>query len=49
MNDILQMSVAELSQRLHTRELSSKEVTTAYLEQIRAKDPEIGALSLIHI
>lgn len=47
MNEIIQMSVSELSQRLHAGELSSTEVTSAYLAQIHAKESEIGAYLLV--
>lgn len=43
MNDILKLTVAELSEKLAARELSSVELTGAYLDEISEKDAEIGA------
>ncbi len=43
MKDILELSVASLSDALRSKELSSEEVTNAYLHRIRSYDAEIGA------
>ncbi|MBQ8552151.1 MAG: Asp-tRNA(Asn)/Glu-tRNA(Gln) amidotransferase subunit GatA [Clostridia bacterium] len=43
MKDILKLTVTELSLKLAKRELSSKEVTEAYLRQIADRDERIGA------
>ncbi len=47
MNELVNMSVSELSQALHSGRLSSVEITRAYLEQIRAQETEIGAYLLV--
>ena len=43
MNDILNLSVTELSKKIKSKELSSKEATEAYLAKIKESDGEIGA------
>ena len=43
MNDILKLTVTELSGKLASRELSGAEITGAYLDRIAEKEPEIGA------
>ncbi len=43
MSDIVKLTVAELTQKLAERELSSVEVTRAYLERIADVDETIGA------
>ena len=43
MNDILNLSVTELSEKIKSKELSSKEATEAYLAKIKESDGEIGA------
>jgi aspartyl-tRNA(Asn)/glutamyl-tRNA(Gln) amidotransferase subunit A len=43
MNDILKLTVTELSEKLASGELSSAEITGAYIDNISAREPEIGA------
>ena len=43
MNDILKLTVTELSGKLASRELSGAEITGAYLDRIAEKEPEIDA------
>ena len=49
MSPLLSLSVAEASDRLRERAISSVELTQAYLDQIAARDPKIGAfLTVCH-
>lgn len=43
MNEILNMSVTLLTEKIADKQLSSKEITEAYLENINKTDSEIGA------
>lgn len=43
MNDIIKLSVAELSQKIASKDISSKEAAEAYLENIKEKDGVTGA------
>ena len=43
MNEILNLSVTELSEKLNAKELSSKQVTRCYIESIEKQDETIGA------
>ena len=43
MNEILKLTVSELSEKLASRELSSVELTQAYLDRIDKTEETIGA------
>jgi aspartyl-tRNA(Asn)/glutamyl-tRNA(Gln) amidotransferase subunit A len=43
MKKITELTVSELCEKLQSREISSAEVTGAYLNQIKESDPQIGA------
>ncbi len=43
MNDIIRLSVTELSEKIASKQISSKEAAEAYLEKIKEKDDVIGA------
>ena len=43
MNEILKLTVSELSEKLASRELSSVELTQAYIDRIDKTEETIGA------
>ena len=48
MNDILKLSVSRLSELLGKKEISSAEITAAYLERIKSTEDKVGAFLSIN-